>query len=102
MILEPNASFADRFEYDMSGIRLRADGADFKTLKVSRVVENSPATDAGVREGDVVSAIDGRPAAEFSLSQINQMFKQEGKEYVLEIVRGEEKKQLKLKLRRLI
>ena len=40
MILEPNASFAGRFEYDMSGIRLRADGADFKILRVSRVVEN--------------------------------------------------------------
>ena len=102
MILEPNASFADRFEYDMSGIRLRADGADFTILKVSRVVENSPATEAGVREGDVVSAIDGSPAAEFSLSQISQMFKQEGKEYLLDIIRGEEKKQLKLKLRRLI
>jgi len=102
MILEPNASFAAHFEYDMSGIRLRAEGADFKILKVSRVVENSPATEAGVREGDVVSAIDGRPAAEFSLSQISQMFKQEGKEYLLDIVRGEEKRQLKLKLRRLI
>src|SRR5712691_9706062 len=102
MIVELNANFADRFEYDMSGIRLRADGADFTILKVSRVVENSPATEAGVREGDVVSAIDGSPAAEFSLSQISQMFKQEGKEYLLDIIRGEEKKQLKLKLRRLI
>jgi len=27
-------SFADRFEYDMSGIRLRADGADFKILSI--------------------------------------------------------------------
>src|SRR5207245_627633 len=77
MILEPNASFADRFEYDMSGIRLRAEGDDFKTLRVRRVVENSPATEAGVREGDVISAVDGKPAAELTLSQINQMFKQE-------------------------
>ncbi len=61
---QPNASFADRFEYDMSRIRLRADGPDFKILRVSRVVENSPATEAGVREGDVVSAIDGRPTVQ--------------------------------------
>jgi hypothetical protein len=102
MILEPNASFADRFEYDMSGIRLRAEGADYKTLRVRRVVENSPATEAGVREGDLISAIDGKPTAELSLSQLNHMFKQEGKEYLLGVIRGEEKKQTKLKLRRLV
>ncbi len=102
MILEPNGGLSEPFEYDMSGIRLRAEGQDFKTLRVRRVVENSPATEAGVREGDLISAIDGKPTAELSLSQINQMFKQEGKEYLLEIIRGKEKKAIKLKLRRLI
>jgi hypothetical protein len=63
MILEPNAHLADRFDYDMSGIRLRAEGADLKQLKVIRLVENSPAVEAGLREGDLISAIDGRPAA---------------------------------------
>jgi len=102
LILEPNASFTDSFEYDMSGIRLRAESADVKRWKVFRLVENSPAVEAGLREGDFVSAIDGRPAAELSLTEIVKMFKQDGRDYVLDIVRGEEKKQLKLKLRRLI
>ena len=53
-------------------------------------------------EGDVISAVDGKSAAELSLSQLSQMFKQEGKEYLLDIIRAEEKKQFKLKLRRLI
>jgi len=101
MILEPNASLADRFEYDMSGIRLRAEGPDFKQ-QVAGVVENSPGSEAGIRAGDVISAIDGRPATEFSLSEIAKMFRQEGREYLLDIIRGEERKQLKLKLRKLI
>jgi len=101
MILEPNANLADRFEYDMSGIRLRAVGPDFNR-QVSGVVENSPASEAGIRAGDVISAIDGRPATEFSLSELAKMFSQEGKEYLLDIIRGAEKKQLKLKLRKLI
>jgi carboxyl-terminal processing protease len=86
----------------MSGMRLRAEGQDFKQLKLVRVVENSPALEAGLREGDLISAIDGRPAAELSLTEVARLFKQEGREYVLDIVRGEEKKQVKLKLRRLI
>jgi C-terminal processing protease CtpA/Prc len=102
MILEPNAHFADRFDSDMSGIRLRAEGADLKQLRVLRLVQNSPAIEAGLREGDLISAIDGRPAAELSLAEISQMFKQEGRECVLGIIRGAEKKQVRLKLRRLI
>jgi hypothetical protein len=102
MILEPNDGFADRFDYDMSGIRIRGEGPDFKELKVFRLVDNSPATEAGLREGDLISAIDGRPAVELSLTEISKMFKQEGKECILDIIRGEEKKQVKLKLRRLI
>lgn len=102
MILESNARFAERSEYDMSGIRLRAEGKDFKTFKVQRIVENSPATDAGLQEGDIISAIDNKPANEYSLSQINQMFKLDGKEYLLSITRGKEKKQIRIKLRRLV
>jgi hypothetical protein len=102
MILEPNNGFADRFEYDMSGIRMRREGADYKELKISRLVDNSPATEAGLREGDLITAIDGRPAAELSLTEISRVFKQDGRECLLDIVRGEEKKQVKLKLRRLI
>ena len=102
MILEPNGDLAAPFEYDMSGIRLRAEGEDFKILRARRLVENSPATEAGLHEGDVISAVDGKPAAELSLSQISQMFKQEGKEYLLDIIRADEKKQFRLKLRKLV
>lgn len=102
MILEPNGSMSEPFEYDMSGIRLRVEGADLKSFRVSTVVEDSPAAEVGVREGDVISAIDDKPGAELSLSQISQMLRREGKEYLLTIMRGEQKQQIKLKLRRLI
>ncbi len=102
MILEPNAGFRDRFDYDMSGIRLRFEGTDFKELRVSALVENSPAVEAGIREGDRISAIDGKLASQITLPEISKLFRQEGKELVLDIIRGDEKKQIKLKLRRLV
>jgi hypothetical protein len=102
LYLEPNANLTDAFEYDMSGIRMEAEGENLKTFRVKRVAENSPAFEAGVRQGDLILAVDGKPASELSLSQINQMFKQEGKEHVLEIITGEKTKQVRFNLRRLI
>ncbi len=102
IILEPNAHLPESVEEAMSGIELGADGEDFKTLVVNEVAPNSPAAEAGLKEEDELTAINGRPVTEFSLEQIRQMFKQEGKEYVLKLKRESQTLQVKLKMRRLI
>lgn len=102
LYLEPNSRLTDTFEYDMSGMRMEVEGENPKTFRVKRVAEHSPAFEAGVREGDVILAVDGKPASEISLSQINQMFKQNGKEHVFEIISGEKTKEIRFNLRRLI
>jgi hypothetical protein len=102
MILEPNERFDEPYEYDMSGLFLIAEGPDFKRFKVHRVLKGSPAAEAGVREGDEMVTLDDRPATEFTLEQIRQLFKQEGREVQLSIQRGEEQLHFKLKLRSLI
>ena len=102
LILEPNAHYAEPVEYDMSGIRLRANGADFKTFRVYQVLEDSPAAEAGLRVGDVLAAIDGVPAARFTLDEIYQMLKVPGREYKLSVKRGGETLSMKIKMRRLI
>jgi hypothetical protein len=99
---EPNAHLPESVEEDMSGIELGAEGEDFKTLVVNEVAANSPAAEAGLKEEDELTAIDRRPVSEFGLDRIRQMFKQEGKEYVLSIKRGQEIITTKIKLRRLI
>lgn len=102
MILEPNRYISDPEEYDMSGMLLVAEGTDFRTFKVRRLIENSPATAAGLREGDVISAVDGKPASTLTLEDVRQMFKQKGRSYRLTVERSEQKIQTKIKLRRLI
>ena len=102
LILEKNAYYDEPIEYDMSGIRLRAEGDDFRTFTVSQVLENSPAAEARLREGDLLAAIDGAPASSFSLDEIYQMLMRQGSEYKLSLRRGGEMFFVKIKMQRLI
>ncbi|HUU96046.1 MAG TPA: aspartyl protease family protein [Phycisphaerae bacterium] len=102
LILEPYARVPAPYEYDMSGTFLIAESPDFKRLKVQSVAEDSPAAEAGLHRGDVITAIDGRPAAEFTLEQVRQLFKKPGRECRLDVHRGDEHFRTKLRLRRLI
>jgi S1-C subfamily serine protease len=86
----------------MSGLILVADGSDFKTLRVSRVRSDSPAAAAGLREGDVLLAVDDQPASVFTLFQLKQTFKQDGREVLLRVRRGEEQLQIRFRLKRRI
>lgn len=102
--LERNVHFDEPYEHEMLGAFLVGEGPDFKIFKVQNVIANSPAAEAGLREGDVIGDIDNRPASEFTLEQVRQMFRQEGKEYLLRVNRVEEVLRFKtrVKLRRLI
>jgi hypothetical protein len=102
IILEPNSQFADPIEYHKSGLFLRSNGSgDQQEITVMSTIDNSPASDAGIQKGDALVAIDGRPATEFTLPQINEMLKQE-KLLLLRFKRSEELIEVKLKPRRLI
>lgn len=102
VILEPNQHFAEPYEYNMSGMRLVAEGKDGHVFKVSQVMPNSPAAEAGLGEGDVLTGIDGQSTTRFTLGQLNQMLKVDGREYQLRIERDGNTMQIRIKLRRLI
>lgn len=102
MILEPNSRLTEPFESDMSGTVLTAEGPRLDSFKIFYVTENSPAAEAGLRVGDVITAIDGKPSPTLTLDAVREMFKQDGREYLLSIKRGEQVSQVKLQLRRLI
>lgn len=102
MILDPNVLFSEPFEIDMSGMELLAEGDDFSIVLVDDVKPKSPAADSGVRGGDIITLIDNRPVKELTLEQIRQMFKQNGREYLLNVKRDGKEVRAKIKLRRLI
>lgn len=102
LIFEPNHALTDPFEADMSGVELVGDGAEFSTYLIDDVDKGSPAEEAGVRGGDVLTAIDSRPAHSFALDEIRAMFRQDGREPLLTLKRGGKLVQARLKLRRMV
>jgi predicted aspartyl protease len=103
MIIEPNAHFDQPHEHDKSGLLLRAVGKNFNAFKVFQVIDHSPAAEAGLREGDTLEAVNGIPAANFTLEQLRRNFTQpEGTAYLLRVSREGKLTETKLRLRRLL
>lgn len=75
IILEPSASFKDPIVPASSGLKLIAEGADYKTFRIEEFLEDSPAAEAGFQKNDVVVSVDGRPAAKLTLSSLHEALK---------------------------
>ncbi len=101
IILEPNSSFDDGIDRAFSGISLQAEGADYRTFRITAILEDSPASEIGLQRDDVITAIDGRPATELTLSKLNAMFERTAS-YALTVKRGEQILKLKLTPRKLV
>jgi predicted aspartyl protease len=102
MFIEPNRRFPEPFEYDMSGLQFVTESPHFKTVTILRVLPDSPAAEAGLRPGDEIVSIGGRPANEFRLPALREMLREPDKRYELRIRRGAETVSVELKTRRLI
>lgn len=102
MILEPGPDLARPFEADMSGLGLATIPPDFRRVTVARVLDDSPALEAGVLAGDEIESIDGKPAAEVGLSALREQLREEGRNVKLTLLRGTDRVTLGLKTRRLI
>lgn len=79
----------ESFEHDMSGMELRAKGESFRNYYVDRVLDNSPADMAGLKEGDEVLFVNNSSAKDMTISDIyKQLQKGEGKEVSLLVRRN--------------
>jgi hypothetical protein len=100
LILEPNAMFSEPFDVDMSGLDLEAEGASLRTYRVRVVLAGTPAAAAGVRAGDRLVTIDGRPAASYDLDQLARMLREPGRDVQLTLQRNGSEYQVRLSLKR--
>jgi C-terminal processing protease CtpA/Prc len=101
MILEPNQHLRDTFPWDASGIvSLRL--AESGKFLINSVLQESPAGEAGLREGDSIQSIDGLSSEHFTLQQVQRLFLRVGAEHRLTVQRGSELLKIDIKLRPLL
>lgn len=101
IILEPNASFKDLISPVSNGLKIIADGADYKSFRIEEVLENSPAMEAGLQSGDLIMTVDGRPSAELTLSLLNETL-EKPKSHKLSVRRGDKTVEITVTPRRLV
>ncbi|MBA4851868.1 aspartyl protease family protein [Emticicia sp. BO119] len=104
MILKPIKNrIKETFEHDMSGMDVRARGDQFNQYYINKVIENSPAYDAGLKEGDEIIFVNNQNVKDMAISEIYKILsRKEGKDVELFIRRKGELKFASFKLRRMI
>lgn len=101
IIFEPNSTFAAPYDHAQSGMSVIAEGDDYRVFRIRAVLENSPASEAGLQKGDIITTVNGQSAVDLTLSKLNELFERPVP-YQLTIRRGEQILKLTLTPRRLV
>jgi hypothetical protein len=90
MTLRPiKSAMKESFEHDMSGMDLRAKGVNYNEYYIDRIIDDSPAEEAGLQKDDRLMFINNIPAGELNMTEIYKLLqRKEGKEINLVIRRG--------------
>ncbi|MFQ6070030.1 MAG: S41 family peptidase [Candidatus Aminicenantales bacterium] len=88
------------FEFNMLGISYeqRMDGS----LYVRDVITDSPASERGIKKGDVIIAIDGKNLQDYKYMDIYDLFRKENKKIKITLQRESNQIKVSLTLKRLI
>jgi len=101
IILEPSSTFADPMDRAGPGFALTTEGKDHATVRITDVLENSPASEAGLQIDDIVLSVNGAAASELRVSRMVEMFDRPNS-YKLMVKRGEKTFPVTLVTRKLI
>ncbi|HEX4601127.1 MAG TPA: aspartyl protease family protein [Gemmatimonadales bacterium] len=102
VIVERPAAPDSRCDFDMSGLRLIARGADLRQIIVDYVVPRSPGAEAGITVGDELLLVDGRRVGDADLFALRKAFRVEGATRALVLRRGGDTIRVAIRLRHLL
>ncbi len=87
VIMEPGEGAGAPFEFDTSGLTLRAGGESFSAVTIEAVAPGSAGALAGVRPGDALLAVDGRTMSGATLPWVTAQFMRAGETRALSLRR---------------
>lgn len=93
LLLAPGGLFDVPFDHDAAGFALVVNG---RAVGVAAVEPGTPAAAAGLRGGDVLVEMDGRPVAGRSLTDVRRAFRVDGRARVLVVRRQGGRRELTL------
>jgi PDZ domain len=102
IILSPNRDFRDPDYEDMSGLTVIAAGNNLRRFEVVQVWRDSPGANAGIQKGDVIAGVDEEPAADLTLADLRELFRQLDHSHRVLIERHGKTQVVTIQLRRLL
>jgi C-terminal processing protease CtpA/Prc len=84
-----------------TGFALITEGKDHLTVRITDVLENSPASEAGLQIDDIILSVDGTAASELRVTRMVEMFYRPNS-FKLIVKRGEKTFPVTLVTRKLI
>ena len=101
IIFEPAKSFAEPYERAAPGFALRAENKNFTTFRITDVLENSPASEAGLQTDDLIMKVDDEANTDLTITKLQELFERP-RQYKLTIRRGDQTLQVTLVPRKMI
>jgi hypothetical protein len=101
LFLQPTPAVEKPFETDMSGLDLVAEGDDLSRILIDEVKPASAAAKAGMRGGEFIRRVNGRPVDELGIEGVRKLFRTPG-EYVVELDREGQFFTVRLILKRVV
>lgn len=102
IFLEPNGTFDEPFEFDTSGLVVIANGPELRSFRVHRILEGSPAEEAGIRAGDEIVRVDDQPVSKITLETLRSRLVAPGEHRDIEVQRSGKKLRARVTMRRLV